>query len=269
MCLVHVRCEVFVSLRLLVEGFDALPRVFPVCLSRVSTFPRVFPVCLSRVSFPCVKVAKESYESAMTKADEDVVQEKAKLEETKKEAEALVAQTKRAFGNIAAASTGSSQKAGDGLKSAATEVVPGAVLVPTLPGYILHGNDVSQEEYQQYMYTHPSLAGIAPDMVKAMAGVSMQWMQMKATSVSPAAPASAEPSPEGTVEGDPKQQDQADMDAEDPYTSDDEENERREANKKEEDIVGKAKIIRSAKVAKKAKGSKVAGVRSTIGGKPV
>ena len=59
-----------------------------------------------------LKVVKETYESAKVKADEEVEQEQEKLEETKKEAIATVAQAHKAYDNLAAASTGSPQKIG-------------------------------------------------------------------------------------------------------------------------------------------------------------
>ena len=60
------------------------------------------------------------------------------------------------------------------------------------------------------------------------------------------------------------------MEAEDPMTIDDEENEARDANKKGDEYQARAKIRRSAKEAKRAKNSKAAGalgVKSTIGNK--
>ena len=94
----------------------------------------------------------------------------------------------------------------------------------------------------------------------------MEWMQSLATHVPPAAPTGVEPNRVEIAEVDPKQPDDANMDAEDPFTGDDEENERREANKKDEEVLDSVKIRRSVNVAKKAKG-KVAGVKSTIGSK--
>ena len=217
-----------------------------------------------------LKVVKETYESAKVKADEEVEQEKAKLEETKKEAIATVAQAHKAYGNLAAASTGSPQKIGGGQTSVATGGAADVVLVPTLPGYILHGNDISQEEFSQYMFAQPSLMGITPEMTKAIAHCTMQFMQIKSTTVPHAAQASVEPSPAGSAEADPKQQEQADMEAEDPLTSDEEENETREANRKGEEVQERAKIRRSAKDAKRSRSSKttgVPGVKSTIGSK--
>ena len=163
------------------------------------------------------------------------------MEETKKEAEAMLAQAKKAFGNIAAASTGSTQNAGDGQQSAATGAVPGAVMVPTLPGYIVHGNDVSQQDIQQHLYNHPTLTGISPEMVAAVAAASLQFLQIKATAVSPVAQTGALPRQEGNAEVDQRPREQSEMDDLDPLTSDDEENERREANKKNEETVEKQK----------------------------
>ena len=123
-------------------------------------------------------------------------------------------------------------------------------------GYILHANDVSQQEMQQHFYNHPTLTGISPEMVAAVAAVSLQFLQMKATAVSPVAQASVVPHPEGNAEVDQKPREQLEMDDLDPLTSDDEENELRDANKKNEDIVEQLRIRRSAKVAKKAKNGK-------------
>ena len=85
-----------------------------------------------------IQLEQQAYEIAKKKIGEEVDQEKAKREETRKEAEAMVAQAKKAFENVAAASMGSTQVTGDGQQSAATVAASGAVLVPTLPGYILH-----------------------------------------------------------------------------------------------------------------------------------
>ena len=114
---------------------------------------------------------------------------------------------------------------------------------------------------QHHLYTNPLLAGISADQVTAMVAAFLQYLQAKSTGVQPAAQASAAPPPEGSVGGDPKQA-AADMDDVDPLTSDDEENELIEANKKEEDTFEKAKIRRSVKVAKKAKSGKGAAATS-------
>ena len=174
------------------------------------------------------------------------------------------------MGNVAAVASGSQQRPAPGQQPAATAVAPGAVLAPTVPGYILHGNDISQEEFSQYMFAQPSLAGITPEMTKAIAYWTMQLMQIKSTTVPHAAQASVEPNPARSAEADPKQQEQANMEAEDPLTSDEEENETREANRKGEEVQERAKIRRSAKDANKSRSSKttgVPGVKSTIGSK--
>ena len=143
----------------------------------------------------------------------------------------MVSQAKRALGNVAAATTGSSQKTEDGQQSAAPVAAPGAVLVSTCPGYILHGNDVSLAEMQQHIYNHPTLSGISPDMVAAVKAVQMQYLQMKAAAVA-AVQVGAEPPPEG-IAGELQQMADRQEGEEDPLTSDDGENEARDANKKE------------------------------------
>ena len=210
-------------------------------------------------------MVQKQFEKDKKKLEEEVEQEKVKVKETKEEQQAKVTKAQNAFGNIAAATTGASQKLENGQPSAATAAAPCAVLVPTLPGSILHGNDILVDEYQQHMYTHPLLSGITPEMVTAFAGVSLQWFQSKATHVLPAAPSNAEPNPAGTAGGDPKQQEPTAMDADDPFTSDDEENEMLESNKKGDEVLERAKIKRSAKAERTAKKAKAGGVKSTIG----
>lgn len=137
---------------------------------------------------------------------------------------------------------------------------PGAVLVSACPGYMLHGDDVSLPELQELMYNRPTLTGITPDMVVALTAVTMQYMQMKATGVA-AGPIGAEPPTEGAAEV--RQQLAEGLEREeDPMTSDEEENELIEANKKEGESFEKARIRRSVKVAKKAKSGNAAAATS-------
>ena len=76
-----------------------------------------------------VQLVQKQFEKDKKKLEEEVGQEKVKLEETKKEQEANVNKAKTAFGNVAAATTGASQKLENGQPSAAPAVAPGAVLV--------------------------------------------------------------------------------------------------------------------------------------------
>ena len=188
-------------------------------------------------------------------------QEKVKLEETKKEQEANVNKAKTAFGNVAAATTGASQKLENGQPSAAPAAAPGAVLVAACPGSLIHGNDVNLPELQDMVYNHPDLKGITPEQVVAVTAVQMQYMQWISRAV-PAAQADAGPPKEGAAE-DLKQVSARQVGEEDPMTSDDEENELIEANKGADEVVEKARIRRSAKVAKKAKGKGVVASTST------
>ena len=98
-----------------------------------------------------IQVAQASYDKEKLRLDEEVKQERVKLEDTKKETEAAVAQARLALGNVAAVTAGSQQKMEAGQQSAGTAAAPGAVLVPTAPGFILHGNDASTEDMQQHL----------------------------------------------------------------------------------------------------------------------
>ena len=201
--------------------------------------------------------------------DEEELKEKLNVEETKKSTAAEVAQTQLAMGNVAAVASGSQQRTGIGQQSAATAVAPGAVLVPTAPGSILHSNDMSTEDIVKHFLQDPTLAGMTPEMAAAVAVSQMRLCQARSTAVA-AGPADAEPATGGTAEEDQKQLGQADMEAEDPMTSDEEENETREANRKGDEYQARARIRRSAKEAKRARSSNVAGalgVKTTIGNK--
>ena len=167
-------------------------------------------------------MVQKQFEKDQKKLEEEVGQEKVKLEETKKEQEASVNQAKIAFGNIAAATTGASQKLENGQPSAATAAAPGAVLVAACPGSLIHGNDVNLPELQTMVYNHPDLKGITPEQVVAVTAVQMQYMQWISRAV-PAAHTDAEPPTEGTAE-DLKQVTGMQVREEDPMTSDDEEN---------------------------------------------
>ena len=200
-----------------------------------------------------LEMAQKAYEKEKLKVDEEVVQVKKNLEDETKEGVALVTEAKAAFVNVAAANTRSSQKPEDGQQCAAQGAAPGAVLVPTSPGYILHANDVSSVEMQQFLSIHPNLVGITPDMVAAVTGAQMQYLQMKSTVVV-AGPAGVEPPTGGAAEERQQEVDGPGAEEEqDPMTSDDEEEEMIAANKKEGEVVRKPRIPRSAKAARKAK----------------
>ena len=134
--------------------------------------------------------------------------------------------------------------------------------MPACPGNIIHSNDVSLPGLQEIVYKHPTLAGITPDMVVAFTCVMMQYMQMKSTVVA-AGPSGAEPPREGTAEASQQVVEGIERE-EDPMTSDEEENELIEANKKEGDTLEKARIRRSVKVAKKVKSGKMAAATSAV-----
>ena len=215
------------------------------------------------------KVSQLAYEKEKLRLDEEERQEKLKLEEVKRVTTADVAQKQLALGNVSAAASGSQQKGGTGPQSAGAAAVPGAVLVPTAPGSVVHSNDMSTEVVVRHLLHDPTPAGMTPEMAAAVAVSQMRLCQARSTAVA-AGPADAEPATGGTAEEDQKQLGQADMEAEDPMTSDEEENETREANKKGDEHQARARIRRSAKEAKRAKSSKVAGalgVKTTIGNK--
>ena len=210
-----------------------------------------------------VQVAQSSYEKEKLRIDEEVEQEKLNLEKTKKEAEASVTQSRLAMGNVAAVTAGSQQKMETGQQSAGAVAAPGAVLVSTAPGFILHGNDVSTEEMQQHLLTDPALTGMTPDMAAACAASQMRLCQARSTAVAAFQVDAGQPL-EGNAEVHkstaPRQEAE-----DDPMTSDDEENEIRLANKKGDETVEKARISRSAKAAKKAKTGKSAGASNAAG----
>ena len=205
-----------------------------------------------------------AYDKEKLRLDEEERQERLKLEEVKKVTTADVAQKQLALGNVSAAASGSQQRGGTGQQSVGAAAVPGAVLVQTAPGYIVHANDMSTEELAQHLLQDPSCAGMSPEMAAAVAASQMRFCQAKSTAVV-AAPTAAQP----RTGGDAEEQRQLKSDAEncqeaeeDPMTSDDEENEQRLANSKEGETIEKVKISKSAKAAKKAKAGKSAGASS-------
>ena len=206
------------------------------------------------------RVSQLAYDKEKLRLDEEERQERLKLEEVKKVTTADVAQKQLAMGNVAAVASGSQQRGGAGQQSAGVAAAPGAVLVQTAPGYIVHANDMSTEELALHLLQDPSCAGMTPEMAAAVAASQMRFCQAKSTVVV-AVPTDAQPKTGEDAE------DKADaengMDAEEePLTSDDEENEQRLANSKEGESVEKTKISKSAKAAKKAKAGKSAGASS-------
>ena len=194
------------------------------------------------------KAIQEEYVKEKKKREEEVEQEKVKVKETKVEQEEMVAKARLALTNVTAATTGTARKPEDGPPSAAPGVAPGVVLVPALPGNMIHSNDVALPELQEIVYNDPRLTGVTPEMVVAFTAVIMDYMQMKSTVVA-AGQVGAEPPREENAEGSQQQE-------EDPMTSDDEENELIDANKKGDEVMPKAKISRSAKAARKVKAGK-------------
>ena len=154
----------------------------------------------------------------------------------------------------------------NGQPFAATAAASGAGLVAACPGPLIHGNDLNRLELQSLLYNHPDLSGITAEQVIAVTAVNMQYMQGIARAA-PAAPSTAEPNVAGTAGEDLKQQESTAMDADDPLTSDDEENEMLEANKQGDEVLERKKMKRSAKVERRAKKAKSGGVISTIGPK--
>ena len=205
---------------------------------------------------------QKEYVKEKRKREEEVEQEKVKLKETKVEMEEMMAQTKLALENVTAATTGKAKQPEDGLPSAAPGGAPGVVLVPAVPGNMIHSNDVILPELQDIVYNHPRLSGITPDMVVAFTTVIMEYMQMKSTVVA-AGPSGAEPPREGTAEASQQVVEGLERE-EDPMTSDEEENELIEANKKEGDTLEKERIRRSVKAARKAKSGKTAAATSVV-----
>ena len=136
-----------------------------------------------------------------------------------------------------------------GQSSAVVAAAPGVALVPTMPGYILHQNDIAPQELHQRMMTNSLLSGISAEQAAAITLVSMQLMQEKATYVPPVAEAAVEQPQEQRVEED------ANVDDLDPLTSDEEQDELRGLNNKDGETVTKApKIRRSAKKDKASSG---------------
>ena len=207
-----------------------------------------------------IQVAQSTYEKEKLRIDEEVEQEKLKLEETKKEADASVTQSRLAMGNVAAVTAGSQQKMETGQQSAGAVAAPGAVLVSTAPGFILHGGDVSTEEMRQHLLTDPALTGMTPDMAAACAASQMRFCQARSAAVAAVQVAAGQP-----LEGNAEDHQPTAPWEDDPMTSDDEENEIRIANKKGDEPVEKARISRSAKAAKKAKTGKSAGASNAAG----
>ena len=181
------------------------------------------------------------------------------MAETKKTAAAEVAQTQLAMGNVAAVASGSQQRVGTGQQSAGAAAAPGAVLAPTAPGFIVHANDMSTEELVQHLLQDPSIAGITPEIAEAVAVSQMKYCQAKSIAVV------AGPTDAGLPTGEVAEGHQQEMetepprqeDEEDPWTSDDEEYEKRLATNKDDETVEKVRVRKSANIAKKNKVSKV------------
>ena len=200
--------------------------------------------------------AQKSYKAAKKKVDEEVEEQRTNVEETKKEAEAQVAVAKKAFSNIAAVNTGAATTTmASGQSSAAVAAAPGVALVQTMPGYILHQNDIPPQDLHQRMMTNPLLSGLSAEQAAAITLVSMQLMQERATYVPPVAEAAVEQPQEQHVE------EAANMEDQDPLTSDDDQDEVEDVNRKEGETATKApKIRRSAKKEKDKASGKGSGV---------
>ena len=200
-----------------------------------------------------VRVSQEAYDKEKLRLEEEERQEKLKLEEVKRATAAEVAQTKLAMGNVAAVASGSEQRGGAGQQSAGAAAAPGAVLVPTAPGYSLHANDISTQELMQHLLNDPTCSGMTQEMAAAVAASQMRLCQAKSTVVV-AAQTGAEPPTGGAAEEPMQAEKEAETrqeGEEDPWTSDDEENEQRLANKKDGETFERVRISRSAKLAKK------------------
>ena len=186
--------------------------------------------------------AKKGFQAAKAVVDAEVEELRSNVEDTEKEAEARVTVAKKAFSNIAAANTGAATATRTtGPSYAEVAALPGVALVPTMPGYILHQNDISPQEMHEQMLTNPLLRGMSAEQAAAITLVSLQLMQEKATYVPPVAEAAVEqPREQHAEEG-------SNEDDLDPLTSDEEQDELKDVNSKEGDVVEKApKIRRSA-----------------------
>ena len=199
--------------------------------------------------------AQRSFDAAKKKVDEEVEEERTSLDETTKEAEAQVTLAKQTFGNIAAANTGATTTMIPGQSSVEAAAARGVALIPTMPGYILHQNDISPQEMQAKMLANPLLNGMTADQAAAITLISMQLMQEKATYVPPVAAAHVAPPQGEVVEAEKKSEEVASMDETDPLTSDDEENDLRDLNKNDGDVVEKAAKIRRSVKKTSGKGS--------------
>ena len=183
-------------------------------------------------------------------------EQRTNLEETEKEGEAQIMIAKKTFSNIAAANTGvTTTTTTNGQSSAEVVAAPGVALVPTMPGYILHQNDISPQELHEKMMTNPLLRGMSAEQAAAITLVSMQLMQEKATYVPPVAEAAVAQPQEQRAEEDANEDDL------DPFTSDEEQDEIRGLNTKEGDTITKAPKIRRSAKKDKPSGGKGSGVQ--------
>ena len=206
-----------------------------------------------------VLVTNTYYDKERLRLDVEEHKEKLNVAETKTTTAADVAQTQLAMGNVAAVASGSQQRMGTGQQFAGAAAAPGAVLVPTAPGFIVHANDMSTEELVQHLLQDPSIAGITPEIAEAVAVSQMKFCQAKSTAVV------AGPTGAGLPTGEAAEGHQQEMetvpprqeDEEDPWTSDDEEYEKRLANKKGDETIEKVRVRKSVKIAKKNKVSEV------------